>query len=701
MKLTNDGLFDPSFALVAPPNGSVNRVFAAPNGSVLVQGSFTSVGSSSRNGWAHYSADGALTSLDLGADVGGGITCALYEANGGLIIGGSFTSVQGRPIKRLARFDSFGQLDTTFASNGGPNGPVSALDIAVDGSIWITGVFSAYAGVTRTRLAKVLPSGELDEAFDPGQSISFPAEHLRSGNDGTLLIAGGFVQYRGVACDGMAVLSSTGDPLLLVGTGSGTSGNILDVVYRPGERIIIAGYVNRWLDEPCRYMEALMSDGSLDLSFNTCTGANGRVGALAVQPDGRIVIGGEFTRYNGTLRRRLARLEADGDLDLSFDPRDGADGSVESVSVQADGRLLLTGSFNRIQNIERRSIARLLPTGDLDTTFQTYLSGYVSCALILPDGRILIAGGLQVFGDTISRPMLMLHPNGSVDESFDAGVTGNSFPARQIMLQPDGRILVVGQFIQWNGAVARGIVRLNPDGSRDMSFNTGTGPTGGDVRGVALQSDGRILIAGGFNSVNGVAVGRIARLDESGSLDLAFNQAVGVGASLGADVVAVDSFDRIVLAGSFGSFSGTSTWPVVRLNADGTRDLDFYTSTIPSNRVSEMVLQEDGSILVGGQFTSLAGVPRNRIARLGAGWVGLSEAGVAQEGLRVFPNPASQQFTIAGAAPLGEVLVLDMQGRVVHAARTKQDRLEIDAGTWAPGAYAVRANEAVVRMLKE
>lgn len=701
IKLTNSGSYDPSFAPAVCNGGYVTSVVAAPDGSVLVQGDFAMVGDSVRNRWAHFAADGMLTSLDLGADMNGTIACAMYDTNGALVVAGSFTSVQGRPIKRLARYHPDGQLDTSFATSGGPSGPVTALEIATDGAIFISGDFFAYGGMPRTRLAKVLPSGVLDETFDPGQSIDYPAVNIRSGSDGSLLIEGGFIHYQGVACDGMVVLSSNGAPLHFVGTGSGTSGDITDVVYRPGERIIIAGYVNRWLEEPCRYMEALMPDGSIDLSFNSCTGANGRLGALAVQSDGRILIGGDFTRYNGIPRGRIARLEPTGALDLSFDPGLGADGSVESISVLADGRVLLTGHFNRIQNVGRSRIAILSPTGELDASFQTQFIGHVSCAHIMPDGRILIGGSLQVYGDTVVRPVLRIHPNGAVDQSFDAGTVINTLPPRMIVQQPDGRILVVGQFHTWNGAPGRGIVRLYPDGSRDMSFDTGTGPAGGDVRGVALQPDGRILIAGGFSSFNGVPAGRVARIEPSGALDIAFNQAVGFGASLGADAVAVDLLGRIVLVGSFLFYNGAATWPVVRLNSDGTRDSDFFSSAASSSRVNELVLQADGSILVGGEFTGLAGVPRNRIARLGSGWTGMMDVGTAGNGLAIFPNPAIQRFIVSGKAPLGQILVLDMQGHLVHEAQTAQERIELDAGDWAPGPYVVRVGNAAVRLLKE
>jgi len=136
----------------------------------------------------------------------------------------------------------------------------------------------------------------------------------------------------------MVVLNSDGSLRYVVGTGSGTCGTIYDILYRAGGRIMVGGAVNCWMGEQCRYAEALLPNAEIDLTFDLGTGANGYVGAVAVAADGRIYIGGEFTRYNGIVRRGLAVLHPDGTLDDEEGTGLGFNGVVRALSILPDGR---------------------------------------------------------------------------------------------------------------------------------------------------------------------------------------------------------------------------------------------------------------------------------------------------------------------------------------------------------------------------
>jgi len=699
MKLTSSGELDTVFYPQIFPNGQILEMFPSSDGSVLVSGSFTMVGDSSRNGWAHFAAEGSLTGLDLGSDVNDHISCALFLDDGALLIGGAFTSVQGRTMKRLARFDPTGQLDTAFALGGVPNGPVSVLEQDFDGSIYVAGSFTTYAGVPRKYLTKVQSNGALDTAFDPGQSTNGVVQILRAGVDGSLLILGGFNQYQGVMCDGIAVLGNNGTVIQGLGDGNGYSWPIKDVVYQDGGSIVIAGTMNFWMGLPCRRMEVLHTDGTVDPTFNACTGANDFVAALELYPDGKILIGGEFTQYNGVARGRVARLEPNGSLDVSFDPGSGANGQVSSIDFMADSRILLGGSFSRVQGMERGGIARLFPNGDLDPSFLAPFTGTVHCIRVLPDEKILVGGSFHVFGDTINRTLIKLNADGSVDGSFTASYDVHDWPVRRIGVQPDGRIIVTGQFTNLNGTGIRGVMRLNADGSPDGNFDVGIGANG-DVRGLAVQDDGRILIAGNFTTVDGVPSARVARLGSDGSVDVAFSDEVGQGATPGVNAISVDSFGRIVVAGSYGYYDGLPTWPVVRLLPNGARDPNFYASQVQGGSVFEMVQQDDGVVLAVGAFTDLDNVPRNRIARLGIGWVGLGPAKEIPSGLSVWPNPALRSVTVSASTPLGEVLVFDGKGRLVKSTRVATESVVIPLTELPAGLYTITAHGLSKRLVK-
>ena len=103
----------------------------------------------------------------------------------------------------------------------------------------------------------------------------------------------------------------------------------------------------------------LNADGSLDAGFDPGLGADNDVWAIAVQGDGKILIGGDFTSYDGTARNRLARLNADGSLDTTFDPGSGADSTVFRIAVQGDGRILIAGAFTEYDGTPRNRIARI------------------------------------------------------------------------------------------------------------------------------------------------------------------------------------------------------------------------------------------------------------------------------------------------------------------------------------------------------
>jgi|GEM_PF-1815969 len=692
-KLTEDGQLDPAFLPASYPNGTVTQIHPSPNGSLLVRGFFNMVGDSDRNGIACFAPDGSLSAFDIASSVNGLVRCATYQSDGSLILGGGSTSVQGHVIKRVARIAIDGTVDTTFSAAGGPNAEVTALGSGADGSLFISGSFTYYADIPRTRLAKLLPAGVLDLGFDPGTGPNWPPELLRTGADGSLLIANGFTSYQGSACDRMVVLNSDGSLRYVVGTGSGTCGTIYDILYRAGGRIVVGGAVNCWMGEQCRYAEALLPNAEIDLTFDPGTGANGYVGAVAVAADGRIYIGGEFTRYNGIVRRGLAVLHPDGTLDDEEGTGLGFNGVVRALSILPDGRYYVGGGFTRVQGVERKALARLGPNGLLDPEFMPGITGEAYCINVLQDGRILVGGTLSAYGGTSGVGLLRLHPDGQVDTTFNVGTGSDHWWVKQIATHSDGRIVVTGSFLNWNGTGRRNVVRLHPDGSVDEGFDPGTG-TNGDVRGLALQADGKIVIGGMFTTLNGVERHYVARLEPSGAADVAFSNAVGSGSTQGVTSVALDAEGRVLVAGTFGFFDGLASRPIVRLLPTGTRDPDFYGSMISSGGIHAMGLQPDGGILIAGNFTDIDGIPRNRVARLAAEVVGIEHPNEPGYDPVCYPNPAHSQVTIQSDQPLGAVCIIDLQGREVYWERSNMERITLRTDRLPAGLYGVQVTNA-------
>src|SRR5262249_27852858 len=159
---------------------------------------------------------------------------------------------------------------------------------------------------------------------------------------------------------------------------------------------------------------------------------------------------------------------------------------------QADGKMVIAGSFTAIGSTSRQYVARLNLDGTLDATFNASVvngpNGSISQVARQSDGRFLVVGSFTSIGSTPRKGIARLNSDGSVDTTFDPG-TGSDGSLRTVAVQADGKILAGGLFHSFNGDSTRGyLVRLNSDGSIDPSFVLGSS-LNGTVLGVTVQSD--------------------------------------------------------------------------------------------------------------------------------------------------------------------------------------------------------------------
>ncbi len=331
---------------------------------------------------------------------------------------------------------------------------------------------------------------------------------------------------------------------------------------------------------------------------------------FAVQSDGKIVIGGGFENVNKLESKRIARLNADGTFDKNFVA------SVNSVlygmAAHEDGRIILAGDFTDVSGQACKSIARLTSDGSLDPTFKlwTDTEGTLRSVLVQRDGKIVIAGHFTKYHGVKKNRIARLKENGDLDDTFKAGANGVIWT---MVLQSDKKILLGGDFTQVDAAKRPRIARLNPDGDLDKNFDPGSGANGW-VYAIAVQDDGRIVIGGDFTEFYGRPRNRIARLEEDGSLDATFNP--GAGPDSGIRALAVQSDQKILLGGVFKYFNDTPLSHIARLNVNGTLDASFNPGTGFNDTVRALTISEDRKILVAGHFTNYNGVASSRIARL-------------------------------------------------------------------------------------
>lgn len=354
-----------------------------------------------------------------------------------------------------------------------------------------------------------------------------------------------------------------------------------------------------------------------DPIFPGGTGSSGTVFSVQVQPNDRVLVAGDFTTYNGQANRSVVRILPGGQRDSSFQTGTGADGRVNNLRLLPDGRVFLGGIFNNFNGASSKNLVRLLPSGSRDTAFNvgTGLNNEVLGMEGLPDGSVLLGGFFgQYKGAPVTQPLKIL-PNGARDTAFNVGGTGTSGIIEVIRRQADGKILVAGTITQFNGqAVGRGVIRLLPNGQRDTTFNTGTGLASGSFRAMELQGDGKIILAGNFSSFNGRAVQRLIRLHPTGVLDTTFlvstpfsGTIVSVLVRKNGNIMAFANYSAVVgqLPHAIAEFSPTG----LLLTQPG---VCVEMNSIPQGSAE----LSDSSIVIAGGFTVAGGANRPRIGKL-------------------------------------------------------------------------------------
>lgn len=357
--------------------------------------------------------------------------------------------------------------------------------------------------------------------------------------------------------------------------------------------------------------------GSLDKTFENALGTDKFIYAAALQPDGSIVLGGDFSNINQVSRNRLARLTTDGTLDTLFDPAVGPNDSIRSIVLQSDSRILIGGLFTSYGNTNRNYIARLSVNGAIDATFNpgAGADNPIYGITLQDDNRVLAVGDFATFNGISRRHIVRLNTNGVVDLSFNPG-NGANGAIFAVVQQTDGRILIGGDFTTFDGIACGRVARLNRNGSLDASFNAGTGANAA-VRALAVQSDGQVVIGGLFTNYNGVALSSVARLNPDGSVDQTFKP--GTGADNAVYAIALQIDGKIVLGGDFTHFDGINRSRLVRLNPDGTPDPSMNIGSGANGFVSGLLIQPDRKVVLVGGFTEFDGQDKRYLARVHGG----------------------------------------------------------------------------------
>jgi len=381
--------------------------------------------------------------------------------------------------------------------------------------------------------------------------------------------------------------------------------------------------------------------GGVDVTYSPFAGCNGDVYGLVLQTNNQLLVAGDYTMVNGVPRQRIARLNADGSLDNSFSlPTSamGAGDQIRALAVQSDGRIVVGGYFTNFNSVVMKRIARLNYDGSLDSQFNPGSGAdspvyAVAETFVNGDRKIVVGGGFSLLNGRVVNGIGRLNDDGTPDTAFNAGGLGANGTVYALAVYPTnspfaGRVVIGGDFTQVNGINAGHIARLNADGSMDPTFTNASASD--SVRVIAIQPDGQILAGGLFTSVNGnTNFNHIARLNSAdGSADSSFTP--GLGANDEVLSIALQTDNRMVLGGLFTRCSGVTRNAITRLNPDGTVDPTINFGPGADGFVGAVVVQEstivgyptnvpDEKIVIGGGFTHYFGEAHSHLARIYGG----------------------------------------------------------------------------------
>lgn len=584
-----------------------------------------------------FDGDGVVTTeFRHATDNSSGATSLVITSSGKILSAGSDSSSNVAIPQRgaIIQYNADGSLDQSFGDKGivtFAGGPIRSIALQTDGKFVVVGG----NGATEYVLARFNTDGTLDTSFD-GDGIRTGTGYMLDvaiQGDGKIVIVGRISAQFGVFrfnVDGTADTSFDGDGQVV--TFVDESSEARTVAIQSDGKLLVGG-TSRNGSVSDFALARYNVDGTLDAAFSddgiayvdmgsTSEGIN----EMALHASGKIVaVGG-----GGSSAIRVAQFNTDGTLDASFD----ADGKVlitgslvsaRSVAIQSDGKIVIVGQ-SEIPMFEDDEITvwRLNGNGSLDNSFDgdgrkttgfgNSRSDSASGVAIQSDGKIVVVGYTEVSSFTFryNFALVRYNSNGSEDLAIETEFRDVSRDeARGVAVQSDGKVLVVGFAGDTAGSDDFALARYNTDGSLDTTFGTGGKVTlhidSGSEHGydVLVQSDGKIVIVGGDRHFYA------ARFNSDGSLDTSFDGdgkvTIDFGSTSGARRAVLQADGKIVMAG-FRNNGAKDFFAVARLYVDGTPDTSFdgdgrLTTAFGagSEDAYDLALQSDGKIVVAGR----------------------------------------------------------------------------------------------------
>ena len=640
VRLNADGTKDLDYRIGTGPASAPNAIAIQSDGKAIIGGGYTTYSGSTSNRLTRINTNGSRdTTFNVGAGPSNTVQALAIQSDGKIVIGGSFTTYSGSGAACIARVNTNGTIDTGSSWNSGQgfNTTLNGLAIQSDQKIIATGNFTTYSGSTKNYIARLNTNGTADTGSSWNQGVGFNSGTAVVGvqSDGKIVVTGAFTTYSGSGASRIARINTNGtlDTGSSWNSGTGFNNNTVDLYVQPDQKILVTGIFTSYSGSVRNGVVRINSDGTIDTAFNsnlsintantlkcltqlsngsivlggsftgdlvskiTALGLSGSLisqsivgnlglintpNAMALQSDGKLVIGGFFTFYSGSQANYITRINTNGSGDTTFNIGTGFNNTVNTLAIQSDGKIVAGGSFTNYSGSSANRIARINTNGTIDTGSSWHqgvgAGGVVNTLAIQSDGKIVIGGNFLTYSGSGASRIARINTNGTLDtgSSWNTGQGFNSEP-NTLAIQSDGKILVGGIFTTYSGSTKNFIARLNTDGTADTgsSWNQGVG-FGNYINALAIQSDGKIVAIGGFTNYSGSGANRIARVNTNGTIDTGSSWNSGVGFNnLPNEITVEPGTGKVLVVGNFTTYSGSTSNRIVRINPDGTRDATF------------------------------------------------------------------------------------------------------------------------------
>ncbi len=520
VRLNSDGGTDASFSIGTGAAGTVFDIAVQDDRKIIAAGSFSAFNGQTHANIVRLKPNGSIDADFVATGSNSTIQTIAIQKDSKILLGGGFTQFNAASAIRIVRLLPDGTIDMGFsARTSGYNSTITRIKVQENGRIMVAGSYTQPSPTkTYHRLSRLLQNGALDQTFGGGSSYNSTVHDLTfQGKD--MVVVGSFTQhYSAGGTNRIIRVNRKNQNLNYIGLYNINANDRVSAIAVPTDGNFILGgrFTTMFISNTPQRLVRIAHNGHKDSTFNP-PGTNGEVLALGVQPDGKIIAGGAFSQFGTTSVGNIVRMTTSGARDTAFVAT--TNGEIRGIAIQADGKIIIAGNFGVVNGVAKARIARLNSDGTLDNTFVATgpNSALLDTVQLQADGKILVGGGFTQFNGVSSPNIARLNADGSIDNSFAVDGTGPNDKVTGIAVLPDRQILISGNFTSVNGLTISGVAKLEADGSLVQSF---TPTTLGRVFSLATQSDGKIIIGGEFVNVNGSTVSRrLARLNPDGSLD--------------------------------------------------------------------------------------------------------------------------------------------------------------------------------------